>query len=145
MDVVKFSIDKMIIFRTMLMKIFSLVGVITMATCLLFGSTCKATDVWVDHWNSENLDIYVMDDTLTAGTPTTGKYFKIAVKEVQDGDLQRVVLWNFSKYKSDMWRYSTSTMKGNHTTVVNYRNRIFEFGMDRLGWGYWVKEGVWYY
>lgn len=28
----------------------------------------SATDVWVDHWDSENVDVYVMDDTISYGT-----------------------------------------------------------------------------
>ena len=29
---------------------------------------CSAADVWVAHWNSENIDIYVEDDTLRYDT-----------------------------------------------------------------------------
>ena len=105
---------------------------------------CLAADVWVDHWSSENVDIYVMDDTLRSGTGETGRYFKISTKEVKNGQLQRVVDWSFSKYRSDMWRYETSTMRGTHTTVVIPRNGIFEFCMDRLGWSYRI-DGSWYY
>ena len=75
---------------------------------------CEAKDIWVDHWNTENVDIYVMDDTLRNGSTDTGKYFKVSTKEVRDGNLVRVVDWSFSKYKTDMWRYSTSTMNSYH-------------------------------
>ena len=105
---------------------------------------CEAKDIWLDHWNTENVDIYVMDDTLRNGSTDTGKYFKVSTKEVRDGNLVRVVDWSFSKYKTDMWRYSTSTMKGTHTTVVIPRDQIFEFCMNTLGWDYRIKN-VWYY
>ena len=85
-----------------------------------------------------------MDDTLRNGSTDTGKYFKVSTKEVRDGNLVRVVDWSFSKYKTDMWRYSTSTMKGTHTTVVIPRDQIFEFCMNTLGWDYRIKD-VWYY
>ena len=65
-------------------------------------------------------------------------------QEVRNGDLIRIVHWTFSKYKSDMWRYETSTMRGDHTTVVLPKNQIFEFCMDSLGWPYYIKE-YWYY
>ena len=50
----------------------------------------------------------------------------------------------FSKYKTDMWRYVTSDMKGDHTTVVIPRNQIFEFCMKSLGWSYRL-QGSYYY
>ena len=65
-------------------------------------NSCEAQDVWVDHWNYEDVDIYVMDDTLKTGTSGTGKFFKVSVKEVRDGELLSVVEWTFSKYKTDM-------------------------------------------
>ncbi len=42
-----------------------LLGVFVWAAGML---PVSATDVWVAHWNSENLDIYVMDDTISYGT-----------------------------------------------------------------------------
>lgn len=105
---------------------------------------CEAADVWVAHWNDENVDIYVMDDTITSGTSKTGRYFDVATKKVKNGQLKQVITWKFSKFKDDMWRYETSTMDGSHTTVVIPRNGIFEFCMDMLGWGYRI-EGSWYW
>ena len=105
---------------------------------------CEAADIWVDHWKSENVDIYVMDDTLRNGTSATGRYFNVSTKQVRNGKLQQVISWSFSQYKSDMWRYETSTMDGRHTTVVIPRNGIFEFCMNRIGWSYRI-DGSWYY
>jgi len=107
-------------------------------------NSCEAQDVWVEHWNYEDVDIYVMDDTLKTGTSGTGKFFKVSVKEVRDGELLSVVDWTFSKYKTDMWRYVTSNMRGNNTTVVIPRNQIFEFCMKSLGWSYRL-QGSYYY
>ena len=111
---------------------------------LTVTQTCAAKDVWVEHWNSENVDVYVMDDTITSGTSNTGKYFKVSTKFVRNGKLQNVVNWSFSKWHDDMWRYETSTMDGRHTTVVVPRNMIFEFCMDKLGWSY-TTDGYYYY
>ena len=82
--------------------------------------TCEAKDVWVERWNYENVDIYVMDDTITSGSSGNSKYFNVTVKEVRN------------------------RMKGTHTTVVIPKNQIFEFCMDALGWPYTIKE-FWYY
>ena len=119
--------------------IFSAVSVLSIP-----ATNCEATDVWVDHWKSENVDVYVMDDTLRDGTSETGRYFKVSTKEVRNGQLQKVINWSFSQYKSDMWRYETSNMDGSHTTVVIPRNGIFEFCMNQLGWSYRI-DGSWYY
>ena len=119
--------------------IFSAVSVLSIP-----ATNCEATDVWVDHWKSENVDVYVMDDTLRTGTSETGRYFKVSTKEVRNGQLQKVINWSFSQYKSDMWRYETSNMDGSHTTVVIPRNGIFEFCMNQLGWSYRI-DGSWYY
>ena len=126
------------------MKKLFLMALLVSAAILLPSYVCEAKDVWVDHWNSENVDIYVMDDTLTSGSSDNIKYFKVSTKEVRNGDLIRIVHWTFSKYKSDMWRYETSTMRGDHTTVVLPRDQIFEFCMDSLSWPYYIKE-YWYY
>lgn len=48
---------------------------------------CEAKDVWVEHWNYEDVDIYVMDDTITSGSSGNSKYFNVSVKEVRNGEL----------------------------------------------------------
>ena len=52
--------------------------------------------------------------------------------------------WRFAQYKTDMWRYRTNAMAGNHTTVLMAPNKIFEYGMNRLGWSYSLN-GTYYY
>ena len=112
---------------------------------LLFTSQMAfAEDVWVDHWGDSDIDVYVMDDTLSSGTSSNGRYFNVSVKTVKDGQQLDVITWEFSKHKDDMWRYETSIMDGSHTTVVIPRNGIFEFCMDKLGWGYRIVDS-WYY
>ena len=123
-------------------KILSVLMFAAMLVCLT--PCCEAADVWVAHWNDANVDIYVMDDTITSGTSNTGRYFDVATKKVKAGQLQQVITWKFSQYKEDMWRYETSTMDGSHTTVVTPRNGVFEFCMDKLGWDYRIVD-FWYY
>lgn len=114
--------------------------------CFFAGTgSAGATDVWVNHMALENVDVYVMDDTLTYGTSATGKWFSVSVKRVQNGRLGEVVTWRFSQYKTDMWRYRTNTMSGNHTTVLMAPNKIFEYGMNRLGWSYRLNGTYYYY
>lgn len=112
---------------------------------LTLASTCAAQDVWVDHWSSENIDIYAMDDTIRGDTKNGSRYFKVSTKYVRNGQLQKVVNWTFSKYQTDMWRYETSTMDGSHTTVVMAKSKLFEFCMNRLGWSYRIQEPYYYY
>ena len=109
---------------------------------LTVTQTCAAKDVWVAHWNSDNVDVYVMDDTITSGT--SGNSFSVSTKMVTNGQLKQVVVWKFSKFRSSMWRYETSTMDGSHTTVVMPRNMVFEFSMNKLGWSY-TTDGHYYY
>ena len=105
---------------------------------------CEAKDVWVSHWDSENLDIYVMDETIKSDTSDAWKCFKVSTKRVRNGKLVDVIHWRYSKFHSDMWRYETNTMDGLHTTVVTAGDKVFEFCMDELGWGYSVEQ-FWYY
>lgn len=117
---------------------------VTFAVTMIFVETCAAQDVWVAHWQSENIDVYATDDTITSGTSDTGKYFSVSTKFVSNGQLQKVVVWKFSQFDSEMWRYETSDMDGSHTTVVIPRNGLFEFCMDKLGWSYTTDDFHYY-
>ena len=120
---------------------------LTLITTAIFVQTCFAKDVWVDHWNYENVDIYVMDDTLRHGISDSGKWFAVSTKEVKNGKLQKVINWQFSQFHTDMWRYETSTMDGRHTTVVIPKSNLFEYCMNKIGWTFTVKDqqGIRYY
>ena len=117
---------------------------VTFAVTLIFAETCAAQDIWVAHWQSENIDVYATDDTITSDTSDAGKYFSVSTKFVRNGQLLEVVVWKFGKFDSDMWRYETSQMDGSHTTVVIPKNPLFEFCMDKLGWSYKIVD-MWYY
>lgn len=121
-----------------------LIFAVMFIVALSIAGTCAAQDVWVAHWNAENIDVYAMDDTITSGTSDTGKYFSVTAKFVSNGSLQKVVVWKFIKSRSDMWRYETSTMDGRHMTVVIPRSPLFEFCMDKLGWSYTI-DGHYYF
>lgn len=118
----------------------SCMGLMFMLGCM---SVARATDVWVDHWNYENIDIYAMDDTLSYSSDSTGRGFSVSVKMVQNGRLKDVMTFHFGKYKNGMWRYRTNTMR-NHDTVVIPRSGIFEYGMNRIGWSYYIKDMYYY-
>ena len=47
-------------------KLAKALAVFLLIYLILFGCAgpSKAADVWVDHWASENVDLYVMDDIL---------------------------------------------------------------------------------
>lgn len=107
---------------------------------IIFANTCAAKDVWVEHWQSENIDVYVMDDTIRGDSNQNGRYFKVSTKKVRNGQLQKIVNWTFSQGSNDNWRYETESMRGSHTTIV-YNNKIFEFCMNKLGWAYSKRDG----
>ncbi len=109
------------------------------------ANSCSATDVWVYHSNYDNVDVFLMDDTLTHGINENGRYFQITVKEVRNGQLLRTVMWEYEKlkYESDPWRYETSTMTHDHTCAVIAPDHLFEYCMNWLGWGYTIREH-WY-
>ena len=104
-----------------------------------FPPHCEATDVWVDHWNYEDVDIFVMDDTIASDSNAHGRGFTVSTKEVKNGKLQRVINWCFDNGKG--WRYSSSRMDPRITSRVIPRNNIFEFCMNRLGWSYSINNG----
>ena len=120
----------------------SIAMALTMFCTVAFASTCEATDCWGDHWNDENVDIYVMDDTICHGTTSSGRWFNVVTKKVQNGRLLRTIDWKFSKYKTDMWRYETSTMDGRHTTAVFPDNGVFRYCMNAIGWSYNTSDGI---
>ena len=64
---------------------------------LTSANTCAAQDVWVDHWNYENIDIYAMDDTLRDTSSSEYLSFEVSAKFVKNGQLQQVVNWEFLK------------------------------------------------
>lgn len=105
---------------------------------------CEAADVWVAHWNDENVDIYVVDDSLTSQRSSGVKEFKVTTKSVRNGRLVKTIRWDYFQESSAMWRYETSTMDGSHTTAVTPPDKVFEFCMKKLGWSYRIQE-FWYY
>ena len=129
---------------TLLKRILCIVTLILFVIIIPFGHQTEAADVWVDHWNSEGIDVYVMDDTLSHGTNSTGRWFSISTKMVENGRLKEVITWNFSKFKTDMWRYQTNTMDQSHTTVVLSGNKVFVYSMNKIGWSYEIRE-FWVY
>ena len=112
------------------------------ATIIFSASICAANDVWLERRQSEGVEVYVMDDTIIG--KDSRNYFSVSVKQVRNGRLDKIVIWKFSKFRDDMWRYETSLMDGSHTTVVSPRNKIFEFCMAQLGWSYKIVD-MWYY
>ena len=112
------------------------------ATLIFSASTCAAKDIWVDTWEGEGVEVYVMDDTIVGND--NRNYFSVSTKLLHNGKLSRRLTWKFSKFRNDMWRYETNTMDGTHTTVVIPRNKVFEFCMNQLGWSYKIVD-MWYY
>ena len=89
----------------------------------------------VDHRASENVDLYVIEDTLASGREAYGPWFSVDVKRVQNGSLENVVTWRFFKAES-VWQYATNTMASGRRAGVLAPDRIFEYGMKQLDWSY---------
>lgn len=62
-----------------------------MGIMFMFAGTnsVSATDVWVAHFNEDNVDVYAMNDTITSSTNSNGRGFSIATKFVRYGQLQK--------------------------------------------------------
>ena len=111
-------------------------------------SSVSAADVWVDHWDSENKDIYVVEDTISGNSTN----FSVVVKEVRNGRLINQQSWYFNKFKTDFWRYQTKEMRikaakkgvGARMDVVMAPNRVFEYCSDSLRFYYYI-DGYYYY
>ena len=112
-------------------KIYALLLMIATFFICWPASNCDATDIWVCHSSYEDIDVFLMDDTLIHGINENGRYFK--------------VMWEYekSKYASDPWRYETSTMTHDHTCIVHVYDYLFEYCMNWLGWNYTIRE-FWY-
>ena len=111
-------------------------------------SSVSAADVWVAHWDSENKDIYVVEDTISGNSTN----FSVVVKEVRNGRLINQQSWYFNKFKTDFWRchYQTAGMRkgkngiGHSSPVYGTPNRIFEYCADSLGIYYSNNNGYYY-
>ena len=111
-------------------------------------SSVSAADVWGDHWDSENKDIYIVEDTISGNSTD----FSVVVKEVRNGRLINQQSWYFNKFKTDFWRYQTEEMRikaaqkgvGARMDVVMAPNRVFEYCADSLGICYYI-DGYYYY
>ena len=102
----------------------------------------QSKDVFIEHWNSENLDIYVVDESLNGEISKTGKLFTVMVKQVQNGKLIKTHKWSFTENNGE-WRYSTEEMDKKGRSSIVSESKIFEYCMKRLGWKY-VKNGRYY-
>ena len=111
-------------------------------------SSVSAADVWVEHWDSENKDIYVVEDTISGNSTD----FSAVVKEVRNGRLINQQSWYFNKFKTDFWRCQSDEMRikaaqkgvGARMDVVMAPNRVFEYCADSLGIYYYI-DGYYYY
>ncbi|MCF2602008.1 MAG: hypothetical protein SPG66_04745 [Anaerovibrio sp.] len=111
-------------------------------------SSVSAADVWVEHWDSENKDIYVVEDTISGNSTD----FSVVVKEVRNGRLINQQSWYFNKFKTDFWRCQSDEMRikaaqkgvGARMDVVMAPNRVFEYCADSLGIYYYI-DGYYYY
>ena len=124
-----------------------LVFLVMMVAATMFSvavTPCEAKDIWVDHWQNINADIYVMDETLAWEENLDGKFFKVSTKAVQNGKLKNIIKWKYIKHGQEMWRYETNQMGGSHMTVVSPGDKLFTFCMKRIGWKY-RTEDFWCY
>ena len=53
-----------------------------------FDRACEAKDVWVERWEQNQADVYVMDTTLEWEENLDGKVFRVSTKMMQDGKIR---------------------------------------------------------
>jgi len=100
----------------------------------------EAKDVWIERWEQNQADVYVMDTTLEWEENLDGKIFRVSTKTVQNEKIRNIVKWKFAKFRDEMWRYETNMMGGSNMTVVSPGNKVFEFCMKRIGWTYRMED-----
>lgn len=115
------------------------VFVLSVTVCLT-GRVCEAKDVWVARWEEEQVDVYVMDETLAGNVSENGRSFHLFTKNVRDDGRIDRIFWRFSKRETDIWRYETSRMHCGPTTPVSPEDSVFKFCMNALQWSYTVGE-----
>ena len=74
---------------------------------------CEAKDIWVDHWQNINADIYVMDETLAWEENLDGKFIKVSAKAVQIIIAQMVTS---SNVQISLFMTSTPIFPGHYST-----------------------------
>ena len=112
-------------------------------------SSVSAADVWVAHWDSENKDLYVVEDTISGNSTN----FSVVVKEVRNGRLINQQFYYFNKFETGPWRCQTDEMRikaakkgiGAPMSVVVAPDRLFEYCADSLGIYYYIDNGYYYY
>ena len=133
------------------MKKLLLVPALMLAFFFSTISSVSAADVWVEHWDSENIDIYVVDDTISRKAADS-THFSAVVKEVRNGRLINQQVWYFNKFKTDFWRCQSDEMRikaakkgiGAPMSVVCAPNGVFEYCADSLGIYYSNNNGYYY-
>lgn len=127
--------------KRILMTLFS--SCFALFLCISMQTPANATDVWVSYDPYENIDTYIMDDTISHGNYDDEPWISVSVKRVQNGRLKEVLTWKFFKFKTDMWRYYTNTMRGN-SSVVSPGNKIFLYTINNIGCPYYI-DGYYIY
>ena len=87
-----------------------------------------AQDIWIYSYD-ETSSCYIVSDSIV----TREDEVEVTTKEVCDGKLLMTIDWKFEKI-GEQWRYETSEMDGNHTTVViedGLSGKILRFCLDR--------------
>ncbi len=125
-------------------RIFLMLMAVTVMLFSVSKGVCEAKDIWVERWAQDNVDVYVMDETIEWEENLDGKFFRVSSKEVRNGKLRSIIKWKFVKVGQEMWRYETSKMSGSNMTVVSPGNKVFDFCMKRIGWQY-RTEDFWCY
>ena len=95
----------------------------------------KAQDIWIDHWNDENIDVYVINDTIQTGNDN-GRWIRVVTKSIRDGKLIETNQWSFSNFRNyGEWRYRTDRMEGHTNRVIENGSsgKILKYCIEYLG------------
>ena len=105
-----------------------------------FTSSDKTKGTLVDHLDSQNIDFYVMNESIHSEMTSHVKHFTVVVKQVQNGKIIKSGKWTFYRFFAEgSWRYSSPEMQDN-MDILYEKNKIFEYCMKQLGWTYEIKN-----
>ena len=115
------------------MKKLLLIPTLMLAFFFSTVSSVSAADVWVDHWDYENVDAYVVEETLSGNSAN----FSVVVKEVRNGRLIEQSTYYYM-HNEVGWG---GKVNGHKFVVYGKPDRLFEYCADSLGIYYTYDDG----
>lgn len=98
-----------------------------------FFATCEAKDVYVATLEGENVDLYVVEDSIVSGNKRPGIYFDVKVKLSKEGRARESWTWRYYRQGGEPWLKALPTSSRNEFMPVEAWDPVFEYCMKYLG------------